>query len=897
MRTNNQLALKALMILLCLIFTLDIHAQHKKTLCPEDYPLWKSAPKIISAETSADGGWYAYKTGTDTLIQINVKNIKSGLQYNLKANITPEQHASYLYKPRTEFSKDGKWYAFTSRDTLCLLELNSGKKQFYTGINDIEFVGGQYLLGSKKNANDKSIWLKDLKNQAIMHIDRVSQFNINPMGTALAVIVNEHDSRRVKVITLKSGFPVSLITASNENDFVALTWNTTGNTLAFYETKSKQENNAVYKVHVCNDYALKPKLKSMDPKDNEHLPKDCTLKTSDELHLSPDGKQLFFYLTKNEVSQAKNNLNNKHGIEVWLPTDLSLPPGSENHWYDNLLWYQWRPEDNSIMCVTDGEYTGATLTGDAKKALVYNLKGYLPKYKYVNPFVDIYLKDLVTGTTKLLLKKVYYQQHQLYVSPAGRHIAYFKEKNWWAYDIQQDRHRCLTEGFKTVLENVEMEKVGAAQSYGSPGWFKNDSQLIIYDQNDIWLLSPDGKKKSKITNGAETNQTFRIAKSAVEFPPSPGPGEPSFVSHVYDGKKGFLINAVDNRNLDNALMFWTYRSGLKELVDRPMELSPFGKAVLNKPFLFEESDFNVPPRLMLYKPEGNAEMLYESDLHQKDFKWGKSELVHFTTPEGKRLKGALFYPADYVAGKRFPMVVNIYEKKSHLLHDYQVPSLSSDDSHNEVNITNFTTEGYFVFLPDISYEFNNPGISATRCVVAGVEKVIEMGLADRENIGLIGHSFGGYETAFIATQTDLFKTAVASAGITDMSSWAVLISQFGPNFTRIEEDQHRMNKEFLGEDYKRNSPMTYVHQMKTPILLWSGDKDTNVDVSQTMSFHTALWRLGKQSTMIIYKGENHVLMNPDNQIDVTHRVKNWFDHYLKGEKPAQWMVENIANKK
>jgi len=129
-------------------------------------------------------------------------------------------------------------------------------------------------------------------------------------------------------------------------------------------------------------------------------------------------------------------------------------------------------------------------------------------------------------------------------------------------------------------------------------------------------------------------------------------------------------------------------------------------------------------------------------------------------------------------------------------------------------------------------------------------------------------------------------------GITDLSSWPLLISQFGPNFTRVEEDQFRMTGKFLGEDYKRNSPMNYINQMNTPILLISGDKDPNVDVSQSKTFHNALWRLGKPSTMLIYKGEGHALIDPDNQLDAARRIKNWFDHYLKGEKPADWMVND-----
>lgn len=889
MKRKNYQAIFACMAVLCLVFNIKTNAQEKKTLTEADYKLWESAPKIIDAETSADGNWYVYKTGNDSCANICLKQIKGKSAYHFKAITAPNGPSRYAFGPRTNFSTDSKFYAFISNDTLKIVALNSGSVQTIKGVSTFEFSGdGQYLFGQGDLSKDKKIWLRDLKNQHTISLDQVEQVTMNPSHSALLAIVNKDGLHTLKVIMLKSGFPISEVAVTKENNFDNPTWNEPGNTFAFYETKGTKKTDTVCKIHTCS-MAATMKLKSFDPAGYTDLPKNYVLSAKERLHFSPDGRQLFFYLIRTDIRKAKN----KNGVEVWLPTDLSLPPGSENHWYDHKLWYQWRPENGHLMPVSDETQTSAALTGNEKKVLIYSTREYLPKYKYVNDFADIYIKDLATGTTKLLLKKVWVQPNQLSISPGGKYIAYFKAKQWWVYDIDRDNHRCLTEGFKTVLENIDLDRIATVPPYGSPGWLQDDSQLIIYDQNDIWLLSPDGKKKSRITNGAETNKTYRLYKSSFVINASLGPGEPWFGSRAYNETDGLLISSTDNENLDNGLHMWTSKAGLTSFMNKPMAIKPYGKVSIQKPFLYTESNFNVPPRLMLFSPGGKTEILYETDPHQKDFKWGKSEVVHFTAPNGKQLKGALFYPAGYVAGKRYPMVVEIYEKQSQELHNYQPPSLNLGESGPYLNTAIYTSEGYFVFLPDISYEPNDPGISATACVTAGVEKVIALGLADRNNIGLTGHSFGGYETAFIATQTNLFKTVVASAGITDISSWAVIISQFGPNFTRIEEDQFRMTKTFLGEDYKRNSPMTYAHQMNTPILFWSGDKDTNVDVSQTIGFHTALWRLGKPSTMVIYKGENHCLAKPENLIDATRRIKNWFDHYLKGEVKADWMLKKI----
>lgn len=888
MKRKNYRAIFACMTVLCLVFSIKTNAQEKKTLTEADYKLWESAPKIINAETSEDGNWYVYKTGNDSCANICLKQINGKLTYNFKAMAASGGTARYSFEPLTNFSKDSKYYAFISNDTLKVIALNSGSVQTFKGILDFRFAGaGQYLFAEGNLGKEKKIWLKDLKSQHTISLDQVEKVALNPSRNALLAMVNKDGINTLKVILFKPGFPISQIAASKENNFDNLTWNKSGSAFAFYETKGTKKTDTVYKIHTCSVGAAM-KVKSFDPAGNPGLPKNYVLSAKERLYLSDDSKQLFFYLIRTDARQAKNN---KNGVEVWLPTDLALPAGSENHWFDHKLWYQWKPENGHLLPITNESQTSAALTGKEKKVLVYSTREYLPKYKYVNDFADIYIKDLATGKTKLLLKKVWVQPNQVSISPGGKYIAYFNEKQWWVYDIDRDSHLCLTNGFKTILENVDLDRIATVPPYGSPGWLQNDSHLIIYDQNDIWLLSTDGKKKSRITNGAETNKTFRLHKPALSIAPTIGPGEPWFGARDYNDTDGLLITSTDHENLDNGFYMWTSRTGLKSFMNKPMTIKPYGKVSIQKPFLYTESNFNVPPRLMLFTPGGKSEMVYETDPHQKDFKWGKAEVVHFTAPNGKQLKGALFYPAGYVAGKRYPMVVEIYEKQSQELHNYQPPSLNLGESGPYLNTAIYTSEGYFVFLPDIAYEPNDPGISATACVTAGVEKVIAMGLADRNNIGLTGHSFGGYETAFIATQTNLFKTVVASAGITDISSWAVLISQFGPNFTRVEEDQFRMTRTFLGEDYKRNSPMTYVHQMNTPILFWSGDKDTNVDVSQTKSFHTALWRLGKPSTMLIYKGENHCLMKPENLIDATYRIKNWFDHYLKGEPAADWMVK------
>ena len=237
------------------------------------------------------------------------------------------------------------------------------------------------------------------------------------------------------------------------------------------------------------------------------------------------------------------------------------------------------------------------------------------------------------------------------------------------------------------------------------------------------------------------------------------------------------------------------------------------------------------------------------------------------------------------------MIVHIYEIQSRKLHQYHMPSL-----HNETgfNPAVFTSKGYFVFLPDILLEEENMGPSALDCTESGIKKVLSMDIADPNSIALIGHSFGGYETVFIANQSQLFKTAIASGAIADLSRFYLTINwRTGrPDIWRFHGVQWNMNGKDPfnnSEDFKRNSPISYITDLKIPLLTWSGKADTQVDWQQSVEYHLALRRLGKKNVMLLYPNERHGLADPSHQEDLTRRVLQWFGYFLKEEKDASWI--------
>lgn len=228
------------------------------------------------------------------------------------------------------------------------------------------------------------------------------------------------------------------------------------------------------------------------------------------------------------------------------------------------------------------------------------------------------------------------------------------------------------------------------------------------------------------------------------------------------------------------------------------------------------------------------------------------------------------------------MLVYIYSRQSKYFHEYNNPTLYSTVGFSP---TNYTSDGYFVLYPDIAYVLGEPGESALNCVEAAISMVEKMGMVDSNKMGIIGHSFGGFEVDYIITQTNRFAAAVSGAAVTDFTSSYLSINLYSgySNAWRYETQQYRMGKSLFEnqEQYLNNSPVLLASKITTPLLSWSGKEDTSVDWHQNLELHLAMRKLKKTNQFLVYPGQDHTLSNPESQKDLTTRIKKWFDYYLK----------------
>jgi dipeptidyl aminopeptidase/acylaminoacyl peptidase len=395
-------------------------------------------------------------------------------------------------------------------------------------------------------------------------------------------------------------------------------------------------------------------------------------------------------------------------------------------------------------------------------------------------------------------------------------------------------------------------------------------------------MAADGSKSTRLTDGAAEQVAYRV----VDLDPQQehiDRAQPLYfdMSGVWTKKSGVARLAPSAASAEK--LIWLDKSVTR--LAKAKDADVYHYVVQS----FEDS----PDAFVASADLKSAKQVTATNPFQSKYAWGRAELVEFKSEKGQRLQGVLRYPAGYEPGKKYPMIVYVYEKRSDTLHSYSAPS-----EREYYNVSSFTSAGYFEFEPDIVFRPREPGLSVLECVRPAVAAVVQKGAVDPKRVGMIGHSWGGFDTAYLATHSDIMAAAVAGAPITN------LISNYGSHHfssgiaetDHIETGQQRMQVP-LWEDvpaYTRNSAVFGVNTMTTPLLIEVGDADGTVFWHQGVELYNAARRAKKDVVLLVYGGEDHGLRQKANQVDYHQRIMQWFGHYLKGEPAQPWITSGVS---
>lgn len=835
--------------------------QAKRQVEKAEYGLWGN---LNVHELSSRGNWVAYSMryaeAKDTLFLQNTQNKKT-------VKIPEGRKSQFIREEWLVCSEPG--------DRLSIINLKNNRSQKFKNVKTWEIIdkGTRVIAMVQEDGKEKAVLMWNLKNGQGKIWENGREVKYNPYSNAIAISRSIGSQNQLVIVRLDDNEAETKIDSSRTVAYSELSWQAGGENLCYL----KGEKTIAY-YHAAENRTQEIDLEKTSFFTDSHR---VTQNGSVPLKMSRDGKRVFFGFQNKEQKTAKKD------PEIWNTEDRWVyPKNSESVGWENLARIAcWSPEHDQAQALTDMQLPKGFLAGDQGSMLSYNPMANEPQFKRSAP-IDIYMQKLGEETKTKIFEKYPGNAAGFHLSPSGGFVFYFKEGHWFSYSFKEDRHRNLTAKISSSFQQESFDMPDTPGPYGFAG-FTQDGEALLYDKFDTWRIAAEGTVTQNLTSGRELETIFRLQK---QYPENEDHNFFNrFEKGIFDLSKGLLF--ATEKNTRKGFANWTQKKGMKQWGQQNKRLDQIKKASEADAYVYTEEHFNEPPKLIFFKAEKNSKkVIMESNTHQKKYSWGFSRQISYTDAKGNALKGALYYPAGYDPEKKYPLVVNVYEVFSKHFDRYVIPS---DYNTSGFNSANLTTQGFFVLKPDIAYEIGKPGFSATDCVMAAVDAAIKTASIDSTKMGLMGHSFGGYETLFMLTQTNRFATAVASAAISDLRAMYFYVDGTinTPNYWRYEDQQSRMGKSWFEDKkgYAENCPISNAEKISTPVLTWSGLEDRLVHPLQSKAMYLALRRLDKKNVMLLYEGETHTLSKKENQVDATTKVEEWLKHYLQDQEEKEWM--------
>lgn len=602
------------------------------------------------------------------------------------------------------------------------------------------------------------------------------------------------------------------------------------------------------------------------------------------LRFSENENRLFFGLRTQPIVQDTTLLKEEIvNVEVWTYDEPRLYTVQELDVNDDkkksyLSLYDFSKNKMIQVANTSYDLSRTGDEGNSDYAVVGNPTPYLLQSQWTaqRP-MDMQRVNLNTGERSAIATKVYGGSS---ISPKGNYMYGYsrKDSTWFTYNLKTLKYTALTKGrqFYNELHDYPDDPY----SYGSAGWTEDDAKFLIYDRYDIWAFDPDTGTSENLTNGRASQMRYRYVRLDDEE------------RSISNSDAWMLSTFNENNKYSGAASYDPKRKTKKQLIEGPYSYGRFNMAQndKNNRLLFTKESFTDFPNLwsttISFK---SPKQITDANPQQSDYNWGTAEMVEWTSLDGKPLRGMLIKPENFDPNKKYPMIVNFYEKSSDGLYRHRAPSYG----RSTINYPFYASRGYVIFNPDVYYRDGYPGESAFNCVIPGITMLIEQGFIDKDNIGVQGHSWGGYQIAYLVTKTDIFKAAESGAPVANMISayggirwWTGLSRQFQYEHTqsRIGGTPWEYPQRFI-----ENSPIFNIDKINTPLLIMHNDADGHVPWYQGIEFFVSLRRLGKPSWFLNYNDEPHWPLKMQNRIDFNIRMAQFFDHYLKGDPKPVWM--------
>jgi dipeptidyl aminopeptidase/acylaminoacyl peptidase len=725
--------------------------------------------------------------------------------------------------------------------------------------------------------------IRNIETGAEERVPDVTTYAFDPTGTYLAYTASSRTAGRdgAYLRTIATGTELALVQGAG--NYKAITFDRDGKQVAFVSDRDEftagTPRYAAWHAAVGKGVAAK---RVVAP---EAFGAAAAL-SDRQLSFSRDGSTLILGAAPVQPdSIPADSLADKAQVDLWHYRDTRLQPQQklEAGRDRNRTWLTAHRIATGITRVLGSDTTArVTLSDDGALALAQSDRSYALARLWGDDAADVALIETATGTTRRIAEKVEFGAQ---LSPSGRYAIWFDKGRWFTHDTRAQKTTDVTGALRGVRFDQETwDTPSTPAPWGLAGWTPDEKSMLVYSRYDLWDIDPTGTRPARIVTdsaGARNTTVLRV----VDLDPDDryvDPAQPLLLSAFNETTKqsGYLRDRLGATAAPETLL----------MEDASWRL--LGKARRGAELLLTRSTYREFPNLRVGTSVAQTTVLSDVNPQQSEVSWGTNELVTWQSMDGQPLQGILFKPDGFDPAQKYPMVTYFYESLSDGLHSYVAPG-----GRNTINPTVYTSLGYLVFFPDIAYQEGYPGQSALKSIVPGIQSLIARGIVDPKRIGTAGQSWGGYQTAYMIAQTNLFAAAFAGAPVANMTSayggirWESGLArafQYEASQSRIGGSMWEYPMRFI-----ENSPLFYTDRIQTPVLIMSNDADGAVPWYQGIEWFVALKRFGKEAYLLNYNNDGHNPRKRANQKDVDRRMQEFFGHHLKGEPMPEWMRNGI----
>ena len=885
--------LKYLAFVACLGSLSPAFAQNaSKSLTVDDLVTWQ---RITDREISDNGKWVACKMEPwegDATVYLYAAQGQETATFSPADKFAFSASSGYLVVTQTpgKSTVDSLKVLKTKEDkmpmnTLVIYSV-AGKKETIDSLKTFKLADEADWIAYQRGRKDSTLYVRSLDGSKTFQFPTVTDFQFAKKSGMLYYTSAAEGEAGIFTLNPEKGSPALI--KEGKGVFKQTTFDEKGERLAFLYCADKDSSYKALSLWLSEHNAP---AKEIATRGNKAFPAEWVINENGMLQFSKSASRLFFGTSPEPRQKDTTQLaENRPNVHVWSwdePVQYTVQ--NYNKEKDLKKSYQavYNLGNGSIFQLANEELPNIQLgnEGDAALALLSTSRPYsLSSMWEARTRSDYYTVSLDNGERKQIAQADY---GRFRLSPQGKYAYWYGETDscWYTIALAEGKRYRLTTPESFPAWDEENDVPNHPYAHGAAGWTANDQNLLIYDRYDIWKFDPTAATSpiNLTVNGRKEKLSYRLEQLDKEAR-FIDLGKPQLLKGFNETTKGY--------GFYNARL--SAPAAPKTLLAGNYMLRSINKAKNTDDVIYTMETFQQYPDIhystLAFK---KSVQLTHGDKQQEGFIWGTAELVSWISLDGRPLEGVVYKPANFDPNKKYPMMVNFYERNSETLYNYRMP----EPHRSTIDYHLYNSNEYVIFNPDIRYVDGYPGESCYNCLMPGITMMIAKGYINEKGIGAQGHSWGGYQVAYLATRTNLFSAIESGAPVVNMFS-AYGGIRWGSGMARSFQYEHTQSR--LGATpwssplrYLENSPLFTMDKVQTPILIMHNDADGHVPWYQGIEYFVAMKRLGKPCWLLNYTGEPHWPMHMANRIDFQRRMFQFFNHYLKNQKMPKWMSEGV----